>query len=303
MRLNSLHVLLTYQCNYECDHCFVWGSPWQAGVFTLAQLQDVFQQALAVPSIREFYFEGGETFIYYSILVKAVWHAHDLGFATGIVTNGYWATNVEDSLAWLRPLHEAGLDRIEISYDIFHGDPDEVADTHPGLEAARQLGLPASLITLEPPTTYRDPAEAEPGAPLTGGGVMYRGRAAVKLTEGLPKRPWHSFTSCPYENLVDPGRIHLDPFGNLHLCQGLVMGNVWQRPLAQILQEYDAQTHPIVGPLLDGGPAQLVRQYNLPHEEGYVDACHLCYTVRQVLRDEFPAILAPDQMYGVVSET
>jgi len=30
MKLSSLHVLLTYQCNYECDHCFVWGSPRQA---------------------------------------------------------------------------------------------------------------------------------------------------------------------------------------------------------------------------------------------------------------------------------
>ena len=26
MKLNSLHVLLTYQCNYECDHCFLFGA-------------------------------------------------------------------------------------------------------------------------------------------------------------------------------------------------------------------------------------------------------------------------------------
>ncbi len=300
MKLSSLHVLLTYQCNYECDHCFVWGSPWQAGVFTLAQLKNVFRQALAAPSIREFYFEGGETFIYYSILVKAVWHAHDLGFLTGIVTNGYWATNVEDALAWLRPLRDAGLDRIEISYDVLHGDGDAEPEPHPGLEAARQLELPASLITLEPPMTARDPLAAEPGAPLTGGDVMYRGRAAEKLAAGLPGRPWNSFTCCPYEDLADPGRVHLDPYGNLHLCQGLVMGNVWERPLARILQTYDSQNHPIVQPLLNGGPARLVRQYNLPHEADYVDACHLCYTARQALRSEFPTLLAPDQMYGVL---
>ena len=27
MKLSGLHFLLTYRCVYECDHCFVWGSP------------------------------------------------------------------------------------------------------------------------------------------------------------------------------------------------------------------------------------------------------------------------------------
>ena len=26
MELTSLHILLTYQCTCECEHCFVWGS-------------------------------------------------------------------------------------------------------------------------------------------------------------------------------------------------------------------------------------------------------------------------------------
>jgi hypothetical protein len=298
MELNSLHILLTYQCNYECDHCFVWGSPNQTGIFTLSQLEEVFRQALAVPTIGEFYFEGGETFIYHPVLVKAVWHAHDLGFATGIVTNGYWATSLEDAWVWLRPLRDAGLDRIEISYDELHGDENITPEAHPGMLAARQLGLPANLIIVDPPTIFRDPEFAEPGEPLTGGGVMFRGRAAVRLTDGLPRQPWDSFKTCPYEDLVNPGRLHLDPLGNLHLCQGVVMGNVWERPLAQIIEEFDPYTHPIIGPLLAGGPAQLVHQYELNHEAGYVDACHLCYTVRDSLRDDFPAELAPDQMYG-----
>lgn len=302
MTLSSLHVILTYQCNYECDHCFVWGSPHQAGVFSLAQLKEVFRQALSVPSIREFYFEGGETFIYYSILVKAVWHAHDLGFLTGIVTNGYWATDVEDALAWLRPLRDAGLDRIEISCDTFHGQNLTENHLHPGLEAARRLHLPASLITLAPPTGSRDPQTAPPGRPLAGGDIMFRGRAAEKLTDTLPKRPWDSFTSCPYEELEKPSRVHLDPFGNLHLCQGLVMGNIWQQPLAQILQTYNGRTHPIVSLILAGGPAQLIQQFNLPHEDSYVDACHLCYSAREALRVNFPQILTPDQMYGIAGD-
>ena len=300
MKLNSLHILLTYQCNYECDHCFVWGSPSQSGVFTLAQLEDLFQQALTAGQIREFYFEGGESFIYYPILVKAVARAHELGFTTGIVTNGYWVTGEEDALAWLRPLRDVGLDNIAISYDAYHGDANEPPNVHLGLEAAKQLESSAFLITIDPPTPSRDPEQAELGEPVVDGDVMFRGRAAVALTEGLPRQPWESFARCPYEDLADPGRVHVDPFGNLHLCQGLVMGNVWERPLAQIIAEYTPNTHPLVSPLLDGGPAELVRRYNLPHEDDYVDACHLCYTAREQLRTKFPKILTPDQMYGVV---
>ena len=39
IRISGLHLLLTYQCTYECDHCFVWGSPWQSGVFTVERLE------------------------------------------------------------------------------------------------------------------------------------------------------------------------------------------------------------------------------------------------------------------------
>lgn len=296
MNLTSLHVLLTYRCNYECDHCFVWGSPQQSGVFALEQLEEVFTQALAVKTISEFYFEGGETFVYYPVLLKAVKQAHALGFRTGIVTNGYWATNAEDSLAWLEPLVEAGLDRLEISNDMLHGETAVPPAQHLAIQVADRLGLHSSLISLESPQGRGEDGVVQP---ITEGDVMFRGRAAVTLTDGLPRQPWDSFTTCPYENLADPGRVHVDPFGYVHLCQGLVMGNVWKRPLADILAHYDPHTHPIVSELLAGGPAQIVHAYQIPHDSGYVDACHLCYTARTALRERFADVLAPDQMYGV----
>ena len=302
MKFNSIHVLLTYQCNFECDHCFAWGSPWQTGTFTGEQLEDVFQQALALGTIDEFYFEGGETFLYYPVLNRAVLRATQLGFSTGIVTNGYWATTVEDARLWLRPLAFSGLNKIEISCDLFHGEAGSSGMEHPGLIAAKELGLTTNSITIDPPTGYRDPQASVPGEAISGGDVMYRGRAAHTLTADLPKQPWHYFNHCPYENLVDPGRIHLDPLGNIHLCQGIVVGNLFERPLTEIVEEYDPTQMPIISSLLQGGPAQLAREFSLSHEDEYVDACHLCYTVREQLRPDFEEILTPNQMYGVFEE-
>lgn len=297
IEITGLHILLTYTCNYECDHCFVFGSPFQTGTFTLVELQSVLRQAKEVGSINEIYFEGGEAFLYHPILVEAVGRAKQLGFTTGVVSNGYWATSSEDAWMWLQPLVTAGLDRLDVSQDVYHGEED--SEEHHGLNAASELFLSAGTICIDAPSGLRDPEESEPGLPVVGGGVMFRGRAAEKLVDGLPRQSWSSLTNCPYENLADPGRVHLDPFGNLHLCQGLVMGNLFERSLKEILADYEPHSHPIAGPLLKGGPATLVEEYSLAHEDGYVDACHLCYTARQALRSRFPAELGPDQMYGV----
>lgn len=78
-----------------------------------------------------------------------------------------------------------------------------------------------------------------------------------------------------------------------------MLGNVFDTPLAAIVAGYDADTHPIAGPLLAGGPAELARRHGREPHGGWADACHLCYETRKVLRGRYPAILAPDEMYGV----
>ena len=137
------------------------------------------------------------------------------------------------------------------------------------------------------------------GEPVVGGNVMFRGRAAEKLTQDLPRVDWQEFGECPHEDLENPGRVHIDAYGNVHLCQGISMGNAWQTPLSTLVKNYDARQHPIVAPLLEGGPAALVKAYNVPHDDAYVDACHLCYSARKALLEKFPEYLAPRQVYGV----
>ena len=121
MSLTGLHFLLTYQCTLECDHCFVWGSPWQPGTFTLERLDALLHQAEEIASIRWIYFEGGGPFLYYPLLVHGVHRAHRAGFRVGIVSNAYWATTVADAEAWLAPL--AGrIEDLSVSADSFHGE-------------------------------------------------------------------------------------------------------------------------------------------------------------------------------------
>ena len=293
MKLSGLHILLTYQCTYECDHCFVWGSPRQTGTLTYGQIETILGQAQDA-GITSIYFEGGEPFLYYAIMVKAVHKAADMGFSVGIVSNSYWATSVPDAEDWLRPL-VGRLEDFTTSSDLFHCEEEIGEYPQNALAAARWLNIPTSLISIAQPG---EESEQTIGQIDGQGAVMYRGRAAMKLSGKVPAQPWVQFDSCPHEDLREPGRVHLDPLGNVHICQGLVIGNVFEKPLQEICDEYDADAHPICGPLLHGGPAALVSEYNLPHWSGYADACHLCYEARTTLRPRFEKILCPDQMYA-----
>ncbi len=165
-------------------------------------------------------------------------------------------------------------------------------------EAARRLGIPEGVITIDVPEGCSAYEEQTKGAPIQGGSVQFRGRAVATLTEGVPRRPWTDFTECPSEDFINPGRVHVDAYGNVHGCQGLVIGNLWQTPLKDLLEQYDPPTHPIIGPLLEGGPVALVERYGLAHEAAYIDACHLCYLARDALRTRYAELLAPAQVYG-----
>jgi hypothetical protein len=296
MSLSGLHILLTYQCLFTCDHCFVWGSPKQKGVFTLARLIEALDQAREVRSLEWIFFEGGEPFLYYPLLLEGARNAAQRGYQVGVVTNGYWATSVEDARAWLTPLSEC-LDSLSVSTDLLHYEERVSPEAHFAQQAAAELGLPTDLIICDLPQAG-DQVQPRRGEPVEGGNIVYRGRAAVTLAARAAPKPWRSFTECPHEELAQPGRVHLDPEGNLHVCQGLVIGNLFERPLARLLEDYRPHDHPIVGPLLQGGPAQLASQYCHSTAEGYADACHLCYEARQQLRPRFPEVLRPGQMYG-----
>lgn len=298
MAISGIHLLLTYQCNYECDHCFVFGSPFARGVMTIADIRDIYREAKKLGTIEWIFFEGGEPFLYYPIMLRGIKKANEMGFKTGIVTDAYWATTVEDALEWLIPISKLGISGLSVSEDIFHQEEEEREYPKNAIKAAEKLGLPVGAITIEEPTPRVFERVGWKGKPVTEGEVMFRGRAVEKLVEGIPRTSWTEFVECRHEDLKNPSRVHIDPFGFIHLCQGLTLGNYKEEPLSKLIKSYDPDSHPVCGPLIEGGPAALVKKYNVPHEDGYVDECHLCYCARLALRKRFPKYLAPGQMYG-----
>ena len=296
--LTGVHFLLSYRCIYECDHCFLYSSPRAQGTFTLAQVEQVLKQAADLGTVSWVYFEGGEPALFYPLLIESVRLAGRMGFEVGVVTNAYFATSEADAALWLGPLRDLHISDLSISDDDFHSS----AETTPGkiaLSAAQKLGLPVGSICIDRPRVERPASDSVKGKPVVGGGVRFRGRAVETLTKDLPTRPWSEFNECPHEELAAPERVHVDAYGNVQVCQGLSAGNLWVTPLRDLMSRYRADRHPICGPLVRGGPAALATELGVPHADGYVDACHFCYSVRRALIDRFPEDLAPRQVYGL----
>jgi hypothetical protein len=298
MKITGLHLLLTYQCTFECDHCFVWGSPRQNGVMTLENIERILQQGKRAGSVSSIYFEGGEPFLYYATLVKGVKMAAEMGFEVGIVSNAYWATSYADALEALKPF-KGQLADLTVSSDLFHYDEKVSRQSQNATRAAKALGIPVGTICVAQPD-QADAVHSQGQLPPGEGAVMYRGRAAEKLAWRASLHPWQEFTQCAHEDLRDPGRVHVDPIGSLHLCQRIVIGSIYQENLDDICARFNPESYSVVAALLAGGPARLVELYGLPAAPGYADACHLCYSARQQLRQHFPEILKPDGMYGVM---
>ena len=296
--ITGLHIILTYTCLYACDHCFLYCGPQRSGAFTLRQLSHLIKSAREVGDIRSISFEGGEPFLYYGLLCEAIRQVTASGFETAVETNCYWATGVEDAKLWLRPLQKAGLKTIEPGDDLFHSG--DAKDQTPGQVAARaagELGMTVNTICIERPSLAPQRGQAN-GKPVYAGGPKLRGRAVDTLVKNLPTRPWQELRKCKMENLKNPGRVHIDPFGNVLVCQGLSIGNYLDTSLAGVLRCYDPEKHPVCGPLAHGGPAALAKQYGLSHADRYVDECHFCSDLCKSLADRFPEYITLRDTYG-----
>jgi hypothetical protein len=233
-------------------------------------------------------------------VVKTLQEAVNLGFSVEILSNCYWATSSEDAIEWLHPIAAARNVKLSLSSDLYHGESWEIEEVRNAVKAANALNIKAGVISVKHPEVQVPNSSEIEGAKVDFWELMHRGRAFSKLTEKTSRKPWREFTKCPYEDFVKQERVHIDPFGYVHVCQGISIGNAWQKPFSKIIEDYNPYENPILEPLIRGGPVALIERFSLSHDEGYADACHLCFAARFMLRNKYPDILTPKQMYGEI---
>jgi hypothetical protein len=310
-------VLLSYKCTSECRHCMYACSPDWAGDWisdddlrrVLIQLSDrILPSPYGADRIGVNYglhFTGGEPFLNFGLLEKAVGIAHELQIPSIFVeTNGFWCVKDDDVREKLTSLQDAGLHgilvsvnpfileqvpfertarAIRIGQEVFHGNLIAYQDFfHNQFE---RLGIRGTLLFEE----YMRRADYE--GSLGKVELLPMGRAAYALRHMYRRYPAQQFfgESCR-EELTRGWHIHVDNYCNYMTgyCGGISLGDA--RDINSICQGIDLDKHPILSALTVDLKTLFefgIEVFNYKQlAEGYISKCHLCVDLRRHIAQE-----------------
>src|SRR5690606_38937905 len=109
------------------------------------------KQAKKTGTVKDIFFEGGEPFLFYPLLLEGIKKASSVGFKVGIVTNAYGANSREDAELWIKPLIDAGLSYMHISNDEFHYEDEKENPATIAYSVALDFEIETLCINIEKP--------------------------------------------------------------------------------------------------------------------------------------------------------
>lgn len=308
MDLKRLEFTLTRKCNSQCIHCQAEASPSRNEVMEVKDAHNFLEEATAVSNIESFMVFGGEPMLYSKRAIAIFEKAHQLRISEiEMITNGIWGGNRAKAEKLAIKLKVAGLNTIHISVDAFHMRSIPLDCPRNAALASLKAGMEnvtwnvAVIDSINAANEY-DKKTGQILRTLQPLGIDAHiikivpiGRAKQNLRQYF--KPTSIYGSCEAEPLTgailtNPESVCIEPSGSVNICWNLVIGNARQRPLSQIICEYDWQKHPIVKTLVVEGPMGLLKFLEVRrgqfHEDSYINKCHLCTETRNLLKDSCP---------------
>jgi len=321
--LTYLTLIITYQCVSSCDHCCIGAGPHHREWMSIKDAEDSIAVITRINEIKWMTLIGGEALLDLDRTLAIGKIALSYGIKkVEIDTGSAWAVNDEITRRTLKRIFDAGLSLGAISVDGFHQAKVPKENVLRVLRAAREMGhnLKGSCAVIQDGISSNSMDKKsseishwfeEQGFQIESFPVVFQGKA-VNLTahhsgpRSIPEEKCEGVYFFATENWQKPGGIQIDVYGNVMLEHGICIGNKNMTGLTEILDEYDAESHPIISVLMMNGPLGLTQLPEAkdfkPLENGYVDKCHLCQDIRTYLRPYFPDILGPDSYYPLVIE-
>jgi hypothetical protein len=272
------------------------------------QLREVCQAIKHWSHPVQVHITGGEPFLRFDLLLHAVHLAVELGIPRYVETNAGWCVTEELVQRRLVALRDAGLQALLISCSPFHAETIPLARTRLAFRKALEiLGRDRTILYLPDWLARIDQFDGQgvtaieryvedlgPGAAgrllWQGYGLIGGGRSGYRLGHLADRRPATAFRGrhCR-DTILYAHHSHMDLYGNYipGFCGGLALGD-WHT-LARLRTEYQAgRFPPLVDLLIHEGPwglFEMARQRHgyVPLPDGYVDKCHLCVDIRQLL--------------------
>ncbi|MFW9999150.1 MAG: radical SAM protein [Candidatus Hodarchaeota archaeon] len=325
-------LILSYKCSGKCKHCMYFGSPkWSGDWITVKDLVEILTQLSN--TIQEspygsenvslnygIHFTGGEPFLNYDLLLKAVEIGKSLNIPSIFVeTNCFWCKNDNITKERLVELKKNGLNGILISVNPFILEFVPFEHTERAIRLSMEV-FRSNLMIYQlyyysqfKELNIKEKLPLEKYLQLISIDDLKRrvelfkmGRAAYKLQNLYKKYQINSFfnENCATE-LVRNWHCHFDNYGNYMpgYCGGLSWGDI--RNLDSLSTDgINLDEYPILRSLIIGRFKELYKfsvnkfGYNYK-KEGYISKCHACFDIRRhlILKSDQFKELNPTQYY------
>ncbi len=292
---SQLGIVLTEKCNIKCRHCIFSCLPSQKMELGWSVIERLIKEAAALGNIKNISFTGGEPFLELDTLVNAVRLCKRLGLKASVVTNGFWATSLNEAKSTLEKLD--GLILLNVSTDTFHQEFVPIDRIHNTILSCNELGIDCYIRVcyLNDPVSEiesikKQLSKVEGLYKISSQPVVPSGRAAsqIDIDSIYSYDPIGVFCISVNKPLIISN-------GDVAACCGpvvswlgdhpLKLGNIHNQSLEEIRNAADL--NPIVQVLRLWGPGELVQlvqkeadekgySFTPPLRDDIQDLCSLC---------------------------
>jgi hypothetical protein len=268
-------IMYSRLCNIECAHCGIDSSPRVKEHMELEDARRLIVEAATIEDFGKVTFTGGEPFMFPHELESLIELCTTLNLDSRVVTNGFWAKNMDRGMDILSKMKKAGLGELNFSADRFHLDFLPASTLRNALECAHRLGFRRIVSFVN--NGEKDPLDdfselyQVPRASLLDlrlilhdeelirsfqdenifiyyGGVIGLGRSEQRVPD-LHSYPLDYFTEgSPCGEIVNKPVIYPDGTFQACCCAGgkiksFTVGNVWETSLTELYEKMQRRSH------------------------------------------------------------
>jgi len=117
--VKNLCLLYTLKCNYKCAHCITRSNNRYRSKIGISSSKKIIR-AFKKTGLKAVTLAGGEPFLFFEDMVKLVDFCRKNNLFVNIVTNAFWAEDINKTERILKKLNPKGKVNLYVSFDEFH---------------------------------------------------------------------------------------------------------------------------------------------------------------------------------------
>lgn len=303
MSIKRVEFMTTKRCNANCKHCSVPinSDPQENGYANIDVIKKCYTFLANNNSITSTMVYGGEPLLSIDHIVELFGIAAEYNIPTiDLITSGFltYKESKESVHTVVDKLNKSGVKRILLSVDAFHQERIPIEYVEWFLSRVVQLDFceillhPAWLISKENNNSFNsrtqkilDELSSKYHVGISGGNfIIPSGSNKQHIGQFYAPNEIHMDKKCgeiPYTNPLDRiTSLRILPNGNLNICRGMTIGNVFEQRIEDILKSYSPD-HSYISSMLYYKGVQGI--YELSKEYGatinpteYYGTCDFC---------------------------